>query len=106
MGPNRAARYACFAVGLVVMLSACTRVPDRQADASRPSAVEGATSSRWREEPGHPLVLDAAQSRIDIRVYRAGRLAHLGHNHVLEVSGLRGLSFNSPISLFVLLGLA
>ncbi len=37
----------------------------------------------WLHGPGKPLQLDPA-SRITLRVYRAGRLARLGHNHVIE----------------------
>ena len=34
--------------------------------------------------------MDTGRSQIVVRVYRGGRLKHLGHNHVLEVRGLRG----------------
>jgi hypothetical protein len=36
--------------------------------------------------------IDAARSLIEVRVYRAGALAHLGHDHVIAVRDLQGLA--------------
>jgi hypothetical protein len=44
----------------------------------------------WLVAPGRNSALDASRSLVTIRVYRAGRLARLGHNHVIEVLDLRG----------------
>lgn len=44
----------------------------------------------WLVGAAEVVPLDRGRSRIDVRVYRAGRLARLGHNHVAEVADLEG----------------
>jgi hypothetical protein len=43
------------------------------------------------DAPGQRLLLDAAQSSLRIHVFRGGRAANLGHNHVLSAPRLTGL---------------
>ena len=73
-----------FLAVLLVALASCAVPPETvepQADAP---------PLDWLTAPGESVPLDTAASRIDIRVYRAGRLASLGHNHAIEVTGLEG----------------
>jgi hypothetical protein len=44
----------------------------------------------WLAGAAEAVPLDRGRSRIDVRVYREGRLARLGHNHVVEVADLDG----------------
>ncbi len=44
----------------------------------------------WLAEAAEVVPLDRNRSRIAVRVYRAGRLARLGHNHLVEVTELDG----------------
>lgn len=57
---------------------------------AEPAQFDERAVQAWWDAPGTFFLLDAGQSAITVRVYRAGRLAHLGHNHVIEVLGLRG----------------
>jgi hypothetical protein len=42
------------------------------------------------------LRVDGAGSRLHIRVYRGGRLAHLGHNHLVAAGELQGHALMTP----------
>ncbi len=44
----------------------------------------------WLAMPGRPIKLDAQHSWLQVQVYRGGRLARFGHNHLLEVRDLSG----------------
>lgn len=57
------------------------------AQAGAPQA-ESATSTDADEV--RVYTIDAAQSEVYWRIYRAGAAARLGHNHVISVSGLEG----------------
>ena len=74
-----------FMIALAVSLAACALPPKTV----EPQAVD-AFPADWLTAPGESVALNADASRIDIRVYRAGRLANLGHNHAIEVTGLTG----------------
>lgn len=86
---KRTHRWINFAIIVLIIgsLSAC-----------QPSAIPvvppptAAASSDAIQLPKHPLTtnLDPALSTISLYVYRGGRLAHLGHNHVITVSNPRG----------------
>ena len=43
------------------------------------------------------FIVDAAASDIELRVFRGGRLARLGHNHVITVPDLAGDIFIAPV---------
>lgn len=73
---------------VVVGITACAvppRTPAPPAEAPPASPV-----GDWRAAPGTDYALDSMLSHIAIRAYRAGRLAALGHNHVIEVADLHG----------------
>lgn len=74
---------------LILALAGCALQPD-VADVAPVAAADERAPTAWLAARGTPFLLDAARSRITIRVYRAGRLAHLGHNHVIEVLDLSG----------------
>lgn len=75
----------CFAGVLLtgLLLVACAAPP-----LDRPLPATAAIAA---DQAGTRYALDAAQSAVRIHVFRAGRAAHLGHNHVLSVPRLRGL---------------
>ena len=83
------------AIGLIVVLQPGST--DRNAP-SDPSAVPSATfvAQAVGEGPvpgsSAPRVfnVDASQSEVYWRIYKAGALARLGHNHVISVTGLSG----------------
>ncbi len=62
--------------------------PDPARAPMQPMPGDPAPRGWWGE--GVPLRLDAGRSTITLRVYRDGWLARLGHNHLIEVTGLRG----------------
>jgi hypothetical protein len=70
-----------------VLLSGC---------AGRHAAPDGAelagepVPQAWLAEAAKVVPLDRERSQILVRVYRAGRLARLGHNHAIEVADLTG----------------
>jgi polyisoprenoid-binding protein YceI len=80
---NRAAPLVALTVA-ALCLAACRTVPGLRPRAAPPPAVAApiAGSVRYR--------VDAARSEVLILVYRDGRLASLGHNHVLAVRDLSG----------------
>jgi hypothetical protein len=75
-----------------MLIAACTipaeeRVATRGPAETDPALMEPTTATppvrgRYR--------IDAERSDLRILVYRAGRLAHLGHNHVVEARDIRG----------------
>jgi polyisoprenoid-binding protein YceI len=80
---NRAAPIVALTVA-ALYLGACRTVPapHREAAPSPAVAAPGAAAVRYR--------VDAQRSEVLILVYRDGRLASLGHNHVLAVRELSG----------------
>jgi polyisoprenoid-binding protein YceI len=68
----------------VLCLDACRTVPNLHPQAAPPPAVAAPTAASVRYR------VDAARSEVLILVYRDGRLATLGHNHVLAVRELSG----------------
>lgn len=71
---------------LTGLLAACAPQPRPPA----PPADGAAMPEAWLAEAGAGYALDDRLSRILIGVYRDGRLARLGHNHLIEVVGLHG----------------
>ena len=74
----------------VLVLAACA---GPKGPGEPPAAAARATAEQveqWLAAPGESAPMLASRSRIEVQVYRDGRLAHLGHNHVLEVVGLQG----------------
>lgn len=85
-GSGHSILRACAAVALSLLLSACptgTR-PPAESPASV-SALPGADVSG-----AVVYAVSAAESNVDVLVYRGGTLARLGHNHVMTSRALRG----------------
>jgi polyisoprenoid-binding protein YceI len=80
---NRIAPIVALIVA-VLDLAACHAVPGLRPRAASPPAVAAPVAGAVRYR------LDAARSEVLILVYRDGRLASLGHNHVLAVRELSG----------------
>ena len=82
---SAAARIAAL-LALLGALAACTPHPASRAPTAPAVLAPGAAAT-----PAGPLYrIDAAHSSLRILVYRAGALARLGHNHVLESHELGG----------------
>jgi hypothetical protein len=96
---------------LALGLTACagpvperTAMPATPAAASEPSALSASSAPAappsaaalcraWLDQPPAPgqlLRLEAAESKLRIHAFRAGRLAALGHNHVLSLPQWQG----------------
>lgn len=90
MTPGR--RFRWLAVWVLLLPVGCALVPGngvRESTAPQPLAGEPFPLT-WLDEPGGPWTLDRDNSSVRLRVYRGGRLARLGHNHVIEVRDLDG----------------
>lgn len=71
--------------------SAAPALPSTQTRTEPPSALSQCRA--WLAQPPAPgqlLRLEAADSRLRIHAFRAGRLAALGHNHVLSLPQWQG----------------
>lgn len=93
-----------MAVLLALGLTACAgpipgpsrlTAPSASSEASAPTESPSASAlcRVWLDQPPAPgqlLRLEAAESRLRIHAFRAGRLAALGHNHVLSLSQWQG----------------
>ena len=76
-------------VSLLVLLSACAHAPHRAAAPAAPAP--GAVGDRPVVLPAPGTYrIDPRQSELRVLVYRAGSLAHLGHNHVMINHALSG----------------
>jgi polyisoprenoid-binding protein YceI len=74
---------ALVATGL--SLSACRTSPGtRPPQLGQPSVTPGVPTA------GARYIIDSQRSQVLVLVYRDGRLAHLGHNHVIAVRSLTG----------------
>ena len=79
--------FKTFGVAVLALsLAACGAVKVRHA--APPSPEE--SISRPGLPPGKVYRIDADQSELRILVYRAGPLAHFGHNHVMVNRAIRG----------------
>ena len=104
-GPSRRTatrpRYTLLG-GLLVLLAACTPLP--REDEGEEMAPPGALISRlpvevYREagEKGLPVLsVDEMHSSVVVRVFPAGKLARLGHEHVVSLAPVSGLVLWSP----------
>ena len=71
-------------LSLALLLTACAPAPERPAPALEPSLPAPAPPAARR------FLLDAAASEVLVLVYRGGRLAKFGHNHVIRLGELEG----------------
>jgi hypothetical protein len=90
--------YRCLAALWVCGLGGCGMAPEY---APSPEASTPAVVGVRPAEPkvARHLVIDDTTSALRILVYRDGRLAQLGHNHVLSGRGVRGsVALAEPIA--------
>jgi hypothetical protein len=78
-----------LSIGLLALLLAACGAP-RPRQVPPPSPVE-APSTPNLPRPGRVYRIDESRSELRILVYRAGPLAHLGHNHVIINRSLHGV---------------
>jgi hypothetical protein len=99
MEAERRARRSLLALLLAAILAACAGTggaPVEQPPAAAegaPAAPEGFPSARYesvRERDGRVYRIANEESQIDVYVYRGGRLARLGHNHIVTSRALNG----------------
>ncbi len=84
----------CALILLGASLVGCAPAPERPS--VTPGLPEGFPEVRYRQgygPGGHVYRIDPARSEIRIRVYRGGRLARLGHDHVVVSRDVRGFVF-------------
>ena len=90
-GNNLPGRYRWWLgiVGLACLTAACQRPVSRvePADGLAPLKPVAAASV---------LVIDSSRSRLLVKVYRDGRMASLGHNHVISSHDLAGEVYLAP----------
>jgi polyisoprenoid-binding protein YceI len=99
MTTGRPRRRAIAALGAVVLI-ACQSPPPA---VPAPAAAETTALADWGQRyaalaatGGSLLRFDAAQSTVRIYVYRGGRAARLGHNHVLTAPRFGGYLYLPP----------
>lgn len=89
----RTRRFLLLLISLPI-LAACASAPQKPSEAEPASpwpADFGALRQQAQDQQARLLRIDAAASAVRIHVFRGGRAARLGHNHVLSVPGLQGL---------------
>jgi hypothetical protein len=76
-------------------LAACTATAPPPPPPNSPVAADAQTLSvqLLQQQGGRLYRIDAEHSTVHIHVFRAGRAAQLGHNHVLSVPRLAGLAW-------------
>jgi polyisoprenoid-binding protein YceI len=87
------------AAGLVLVLAGCTAVQERYPPTAEP-VRPAVTGVPWGPVPGaRRYALNAQASQLLVFVYRTGRMARLGHNHLISVGELEGdLWLAEPLS--------
>lgn len=84
-------RPAALALVGAAWLASCQSVPPPAAPAANPTAPSPSAAAPLAAEPGATLLaIDAAASRIELRLAAAGTLAALGHPHVIVARALTG----------------
>lgn len=74
-----------------LLLGACAAPPKQQVQTLPTTAWSAGFADLQQTESGQALLrIDAAASTLSIHVFRAGRAARLGHNHVLNAPKLTG----------------
>ena len=69
----------------------CAPLRDSEPSPAAPPGAPVESDDRFAVPPGAAeWRLDLAHSLVQIRVYRAGRLAHLGHNHLVAARHIEG----------------
>ncbi|MEM1262588.1 MAG: hypothetical protein AAGH76_09330 [Pseudomonadota bacterium] len=79
-------RWMILVLVTVISGAACSSTP-------APAARESTGSVAIATADARRYVVDAQSSDIELRIYRGGRLASLGHNHVISIGELAGELF-------------
>jgi hypothetical protein len=74
--------FKSVGIGCLGLLLAACGAPKPRPALNLPQAVPG--------EAGHAYRIDSSRSELRVLVYRAGALAHLGHNHVMVNRNISG----------------
>lgn len=81
----------CWAGCAALLLGACAAPPKEQEQTLATTAWADDFADLRQADAGQALLrIDAAASTLSIHVFRAGRAARLGHNHVLNAPKLTG----------------
>lgn len=72
----------------VLALGACVRPPEQPTAAVAPLPPQCSPSSR--QPVSQRLTIDSSRSAVRVHVFRAGRLGHLGHNHIVAIRDISG----------------
>ncbi len=81
---------------LVLVLGACAQIPKEVPTIAVPSVPEGFPLERYQAgygPGGRVFQVQPARSVVNIKAYRGGRLASMGHNHVITGREIRGYLF-------------
>lgn len=81
---------ACIATCIAAVVAGCASAPPLPA---APGTEPAPLLERHAARLGTAYRLDAARSEVRIHVFRGGRMARLGHNHVLAAPRLAGLAW-------------
>jgi polyisoprenoid-binding protein YceI len=107
---NKKISFSLLMVLLTVLLSSCVYYDSNKRTFTIAESVVFAKSDDINVES---YFLSPVDSKITVKVYRAGRLASLGHNHVITVGGFNGVLYlhnnlaqsqvkiNIPVSQFI-----
>ena len=89
---GRALRATLLAL-LCALLAACPAAPRKPLPEPAPAAPPDFPTAFYQHEAprlGRVYRIQPEQSELVVVVHRSGRLAHLGHNHVVSSRGLSG----------------
>lgn len=90
---NRTCAIGLLGICATFALTACVRPPEPPPPAL-PAAAPLALPSDCTQPASRPgaevLGIDPARSEIRVYIYREGRLAHLGHNHIVSMREING----------------
>ncbi len=92
-------RSGMIAFAVAVSLAAGCRSLPQTGAGSVPSAPPAAAPAQATVAGAIRYQIDSARSQMELRVFRAGRLARLGHNHVIGIHEISGeVALAQPVS--------
>ena len=95
-------RIASLALSILVLLAGCQAPSPKPSEpAAAPTATPVDLTAVYREAEGagaEVFTLDAAASTVRVLVYRGGKAARAGHNHVLGVTRFEGYVLLDAVS--------
>jgi hypothetical protein len=88
-------RRKTWLLGMLALfvLSACVQPPEKPAEptpSAAPAELPPQCTPAATRAGSQVLAIDTAHSAIEIYVYPAGRLAHLGHTHIISINDIQG----------------